>query len=156
MKRALIILLMAAVTRAFAEPADTMLGPGEAEGLIPAGPWQGNWLLRRDDPRIRTRGGSEALRLHVIHDAGSDVAELQWVAGPAVCEDPVGEPCEWIGAAGEVRALINETGLYAVLPVSADETDPLILHLPRAATDTPATLFSARGDLRYVVILNTD
>lgn len=136
-----------------AAPPEPTLRAAEADEPPRAGEWQGTWLLRREDSRIRTLGGSTALTLHIRHDTGSDAAAVRWLADRALCEDPVGEPCEWIGASGEARAVVNPRGLYAVLPVSADETDPLLLHMPRAASGTGATLLGARGDLHYSVLL---
>ncbi len=134
------------------EPADTMLSDAEQEGGAPAGEWQGNWRVVRDDPRIRTRAGAELARLHVIHDAGSRSALVQWVTGPAVCEDPMAEPCEWIAASGQAEmAAVATTGLYVVMPVSADSTAPLLLHLSAAADGAQGV--ATDGYLHYSLML---
>ena len=61
------------------EPASTMLSEAEQLASVPAGPWQGNWRVVRDDARIRTRGGTELARLHIIQDDGDASALVQWV-----------------------------------------------------------------------------
>lgn len=127
----------------------------------PPGPWQGNWRVTRDDPRIRTRAGAELARLHIIQQQGSRVLQLQWVAGRAMCEDPVGEVCEWAGAAGEsihARAM-KGGGLVAPLAVSADLDDPFTLRfarLPRKGHAVEGTLTSARGDIRWRVSIERE
>ena len=133
---------------AHAEPADTMLSPREAaqERAHAAGAWQGNWRVMREDARIRTRAAAEALHLHVIHDAGGDRAEVQWSAGRAICADPLAEPCEWIGAQGSARATVTPQGLYAVLPISTDETDPFFLHLAAPTAHVAHGLLLAARD----------
>ena len=137
------------------EPAHTMQSPAERASERAAahapGVWQGNWRVLRDDPRIRTRAGAELLRLHVLHHIGDTHAQVQWVAGRAICDDPLGEPCEWIGAQGTVtHATVAPGGLYAVLAVSADETQPFVLHLQPPADRGDALLFDASGDLRFI------
>ncbi|GAD23525.1 hypothetical protein [Acidovorax sp. MR-S7] len=125
------------------------------------GPWQGNWRVTRDDPRMRTRAGAELARLHIIQEQGSRVLELQWTAGRAMCEDPAGEPCEWAGAAGE-SAHARQTqggGLTAPLAVSADPDDPFTLHFvrrPKAGEAVQGTLSSTRGDIRWHVRIERD
>lgn len=152
---ALLLVLTAAGLRA-AEPAATMQSDAERASETAAGIWQGNWRVLRDDPRVRTRAGAEALRLHVIHDAGSDRAEVQWIAGRAICADPAAEPCEWIGQTGAVQAWVGAHGLYAVLPVAADAANPFVLHLARAQRGTSGALFDAYGELRYRVELTAE
>lgn len=151
--------LMAGVlcsTAATAESAASMQSVAEAAHSVPAGPWQGNWRVLREDTRIRTRGGGEALRLQVIHDAGSDHAQVQWVAGPAICEDPLAEPCEWIGASGEsLHAPVTDESLYLLLPLSADSLDPLLLHIP-SGPDSAGLLLSLNSGLRYRVRLSPE
>ena len=145
-------LLLAATARA--EPPETMLSAEEAARAIPAGPWQGNWTLSRDDPRLRTLGAQRALTLAVFHDAGIATADVDWLADRALCEPPDSEPCEWVGASGAATAVaITAQGLYAVLRVSSDETDPFFLHLapPAGGSEPTALLLSARGDLRLVL-----
>ena len=134
-----------------AEPPDTMLSAEEAAQAVPAGFWQGNWLLRRDDARLTTLGAQRALTLAIFHDQGSPTAQVDWLADRALCEPPTGEPCEWVGASGSASAVaITPQGLYAVLRVSADDSDPFFLHLvpPAAGREATALLLSARGDSR--------
>jgi len=118
------------------------------------GAWQGEWLVTRNDPRLASKAGRELLRLTIIHSEGEPHAEVHWGAGRAICEDPIGEPCEWIGASGvALQAIVSAGSLLALLPVSADETDPMLLHLAPPQRNRPAqgTLLNTRGDLRYVV-----
>lgn len=145
-------LLLAAAVRA--EPPETMLSAEEAARSIPAGPWQGDWTMRRDDPRLRTLGAQRALTLAVFHDAGSATADVDWLADRALCEPPDSEPCEWVGATGDATAVaITAQGLYAVLRVSGDESDPFLLHLapPTDGGEAAGLLLSARGDLRLAL-----
>lgn len=119
-------LLLAALSlsRALAqEDPRTMQSAAEAARVIPAGPWQGTWLLRRDHPALTTRGVQTALTLTVLHDRGARSATLHWQAERALCEPPMAEPCEWAGASGEARGVvIGDGGLLALLPVAADGT----------------------------------
>lgn len=140
------------------------MGYGQSAGeraleTVP-GPWQGNWRVTRDDPRIRTLAGAELARLHILQKQGSRVLQLQWVAGRAMCEDPVGEPCEWVGSVGEVRARQTQAGgLSALLAVSADQDDPFTLRFARRPVVGEAvqgTLSSARGDIRWRVSIERD
>ena len=132
------------------EPPQSMQSAAERALEVPAGPWQGEWIVVRDDPRIRTRAGAEALRLSIVHDAGSDRAGVQWIAGPAICDDPLAEPCEWVGARGQDdRAVVAPTGLYLRMPIPADESAPLALQLSRPA-EGPAGLLHG-NDVRYRV-----
>ena len=133
-------------------------GQSAAERALetPPGPWQGNWRVTRDDPRIRTRAGAELARLHVIQQQGSRVLQLQWVAGCAMCEDPAGEPCEWVGAAGESAQAreVKGGGLAAPLAVSADPDDPFTLRFarrPKKGQAAEGTLTNAHGDIRWRV-----
>lgn len=137
------------------EPTQAMQSAAEREDETPAGPWQGEWIVVRDDPRIRTRAGAEVLRLSIVHDAGSDRAQVQWIAGRAICDDVSGEPCEWIGASGQAdHAVVAPTGLYLRVPVSADESAPFQLHLAQPAAGAAGLLFD--DDLRYRVELATE
>jgi hypothetical protein len=122
----------------------------ERAGERAPGPWQGNWTVLRDDPRIRTLGGARMLQMQVIQDAGSDLAEVQWTADRAICEDPLDDPCEWIGSHGQtLQAVVGTSGLYVPLTLSADETDPFILHLSQPQATAPGLLFNVRGGIRY-------
>lgn len=137
------------------EPASTMQSEAEQLASVPAGPWQGNWRVVRDDARIRTRGGAELARLHIIQDDGDASALVQWVTGPAICEDPLAEPCEWVGHAGQAEhAAVAATGLYVLMPVSADASAPMLLHLTRPAEG--AVGFAYDGFLRYDIILERE
>lgn len=155
------LLLIAAAFLPLAALAEHGQSAAERALETPPGPWQGNWLVTRDDPRIRTRAGAELARLHVVQEQGSHVLQLQWVAGRAMCEDPGGEPCEWAGAAGEsTRARQTKAGgLTASLAVSADQDDPFTLHFarrPKAGQAAQGTLSSARGDIRWRVRIERD
>ncbi len=114
------------------------------------GPWQGNWALLRDDPRIRTRGGAATLRLHVIHDPAGPV-EVQWVADRGICEDPNAGPCEWVAAHGTGLATAAGPGALAVLlRISADPDDPFLLVLERSGDGRAAArLVSEKGGIAY-------
>lgn len=135
-------------------PAGTAAAASAAQGAA----WQGDWTVTRDDPRLRTRAGAELLRLHVEAEADAALA-VDWVAGRAICPEPLEAPCEWVGARGR-RAVAMPSGdsLLVVLPVSADEGDPLLLHLQRApgAVLADGVLLSARGELRYRVQAQTE
>ena len=138
---------------AAAESASDMQSAAEAAQEVSAGRWQGNWLVLREDARIRTRGGAETLRLHVFHDAGSEHAQVQWIAGRAICEDPLGEPCEWVGASGEsLRVPVTDDAMYLLLPLSADTQDAALLHVTMPTTGE-GLLLSLSGGLRYRVRL---
>jgi hypothetical protein len=127
------------------DPA-TMAAADEGVGHEAPGPWQGNWALTRDDPRLTTRASQALLRLAVIQSVGDATASVQWIADRAICPEPFDDPCEWIGAAGEVAGIVDAGGLYAVLPVAADPEDPFVLHL---AADGSGLLFSRDGRIRY-------
>jgi hypothetical protein len=133
----------------------------ERAQAVPAGPWQGNWRVTRDDPRIRTRGGAELARLHAMQDEGSSIVHLQWIAGPAICEDPTAEPCEWVGAKGETdrgRAT-GTSGLIAPLAVSADADDPFTLRfprLPKPGEAVPGSITNAKGGIRWRVYIERE
>ncbi|MBW6400098.1 hypothetical protein KPL78_19725 [Roseomonas sp. HJA6] len=135
---------------ALAEDSRTMQSARERAAESAPGPWQGNWVLLRDDPRIRTRGGAATLRLHVIHDAGGAV-ELQWIADRGICEDPNAGPCEWVGGNGTGRAVAAGGGALAVLlRISADPDDPFLLVLERSGEGrATARLVSEKGDIAY-------
>lgn len=124
-----------------------------AAGQMATTAWQGDWTVTRVDPRLRTRAGAELLSLHVA--AGPDATlAVDWAAGRAICPEPLEAPCEWVGARGQ-HAVAMQSGdsLLAVLPVSADEADPLVLHLHRSPGEALAAgvLLGARGELRYRV-----
>ena len=152
MRHALVAALLLAGTAlpAAAESARAMQSARERAAETAPGPWQGNWALLRDDPRIRTRAGALALRLHVIHDAEGTV-EVQWVADRGLCEDPNAPPCEWVRAQGEARAAAAGAGALAVLlRVSADPDDPFLLVLERGTDGRAAArLVSEKGGLAY-------
>lgn len=150
-----------------ASHADTLASSGHGQSAAersletPPGPWQGNWRVTRDDPRLRTRAGAELARLHIMQDQGSGELSLQWVAGRAMCEDPSGGPCEWSGAAGEsTRATATDQGgLRAQLAVSADIDDPFTLSFPRRPQGTEVVegwLSSARPGIRWRVSIERD
>jgi hypothetical protein len=144
------MLLALAAPAGAAERPETMQSARERAAETAPGPWQGNWVLLRDDPRIRTRGGAIALRLQVIHDAAGPV-ELEWVGDRALCEDPVAPPCEWVGAAGRgVAAAAGPGALAVLLRVSADPDDPFLLVLERSGDGrATARLVSEKGGLAY-------
>jgi hypothetical protein len=144
----LVFAALGGVPIATAEDPATMASPQELAAESPAGVWQGDWRLVRDDPRLRTRAASELLDLQVIHSARESTATLQWTARRAICPDPLDAPCEWIGASGESIAIIDAAGLYAVLPISADPEDPFVLHL---RPDGRGLLFSRSGEWRMVL-----
>lgn len=154
--RALVAALLCCASASVAhEPAHTMQSAAERALERPAGPWQGEWLVLRDDPRIRTRAGAEALRLSIVHDRGRDRAQVAWAAGRAICDDVMAEPCEWVGARGEVEhALVAPEGLYLRLAVSADASNPLLLHLPRPVQGAAGVLFD--DDVSYRVELERE
>jgi len=138
-------------------------GPSAAEFTLNTapGPWQGNWRVTREDPRVHTRAGAELARLHIIQQQDSRALELRWVAGRAMCEDPGGEPCEWAGATGESSGArqTRDGGLRAPLAVSADPDDPFTLHFarrPQAGEALAGTLRSARGEIRWRVRIERD
>jgi len=151
MRRLLALAAMACLARpALAENPRTMQSAAERAAESAPGPWQGNWALLRDDPRIRTRGGAATLRLHVIHDASGPVA-LQWVADRGICEDPNAPPCEWVGATGTGTAVAAGPGALAVLlRISADPDDPFLLVLERSGEGrATARLVSEKGGIAY-------
>ena len=57
------LLLIAAAFLPLAALAEHGQSAAERALETPPGPWQGNWLVTRDDPRIRTRAGAELARL---------------------------------------------------------------------------------------------
>lgn len=129
-----------------------MQSAAERAHEFPAGHWQGEWRVLRDDPRIRTRAGAEALRLSIAHDRGSERAQVAWTAGRAICADVMAESCEWVGAHGQVgQALVAPDGLYLRLAISADASNPLILHVPRPESGAAGMLFD--DDVSYRVEL---
>lgn len=151
---AIALLSTASATQAF-EPAHTLQSAAERALEVPAGPWQGEWIVLRQDPRIRTRAGAEVLRLSIVHDVGSDRAQVQWIAGRAICADVLGEPCEWIGARGQAdRAIVAPTGLYLRVAVSADQSAAFRLHLARPTMGAAGVLFD--DEVRYRVELATE
>lgn len=134
------------------EPAETMLSDAERAAAVPAGPWQGQWRVTRSDARLTTRASSELLVLTVFQDLGATTADVDWQAGRAICEDPLAEPCEWVGASGDAAATAISAGaLVAVMHISADESDPYLLHLAAPQPGRPAqgVLLNARGDWAY-------
>ncbi len=144
------MLVALAVPAQAAERPGTMQSARERAAEAAPGPWQGNWVLLRDDPRIRTRAGATALRLHVVHDAAGTVA-LEWAGDRALCEDPNAPPCEWVGAAGRgVAAAAGPGALAVLLRVSADPDDPFLLVLERSGDGrATARLVSEQGGLAY-------
>ena len=148
--RALVAALLCCASASVAhEPAHTMQSAAERALELPAGPWQGEWLVLRDDPRIRTRAGAEALHLSIVHDRGRDRAQVAWTAGRAICDDVVAEPCEWVGARGQVdHALVAPDGLYLRLAVSADASNPLLLHLAGPAQGAAGVLLDVEVSYR--------
>ena len=150
-----LIALGLALSATAQEPAWTMQSEEERNAPLATGPWQGNWMVIRADDRIRTRGGSVLARLHIIQDAGSDAAMVDWAAGPAICVDPLDDPCEWADSRGETStALASDTGLYVFLPVSADVSAPMLLHL--ASPEDGAAGVAYDGHLRYQVMLERE
>lgn len=142
---ALALIALATASGALEDPA-TMAAADEGVGQEAPGPWQGNWALTRDDPRLTTRAAQALLRLAVIQSEGDVIASVQWIADRAICPEPLDDPCEWIGASGELPGIVHAGGLFAVLPVSADPDDPFVLHL---AADGTGLLFSRDGRIRY-------
>jgi hypothetical protein len=146
----LALALLAGIPAVAAEPARTMQSARERAAETAPGPWQGNWVLLRDDPRIHTRGGAQTLRLHVIHDAAGPV-EVQWAGDRGLCEDPDAPPCDWVAAHGTGVAVAAGPGALAVLlRVSADPDDPFLLVLERGAEGrATARLVSEKGGIAY-------
>jgi len=119
----------------------------EDVGSEAIGSWHGTFQLDRDDLRIRTRGGSDMLRIQVIHSKNRPTATISWVAGRGICEDPVGDPCEWVGASGSGQAQVVNGDLVFALPVSADESDPFFVVMRRdKAGRMSGYLVNARSD----------
>ena len=112
--------------------------------------WAGTWLLERDDARIRTRAGAETLRIDLRPGAAGQVT-LRWTAGRGICEDPLGPPCEWVGARGSTTAVVaGPRVLVALLRVSADADDPFLLVLERGEAGRAAgQLVSEKGGIAY-------
>lgn len=136
------------------EPAETMLSDAERAAAVPAGPWQGQWRVTRSDARLTTRASSELLVLTVFQGADAATAAVTWLAGRAICEDPLAEPCETVGASGDAAtAAISAGALVAVLRISPDDSDPYLLHLAAPLSGRPAqgVLLNARGDWAYRV-----
>lgn len=132
------------------EPAETLQSPAERATETPAGPLQGRWRLLRIDPSLHTRAASEALLLEVIDDPVAARIELQWLAGRAICEAPLEEPCDWVGSSGQASEVVTQGGgLLAVLPLSAEQGDPMLLWLP--ALPGTGWMFNALGGFRYRV-----
>lgn len=130
------------------EPAETQQSRAERAAETAPGPWQGRWQVRRIDPRLHTRAASEALLLEVIDDPVATRIDLQWLAGRAICEAPLKNPCEWVGASGQASQVVADAGgLLAVLSVSADAADPWVLWLP--APPAAGWLINALGGIRY-------
>lgn len=122
----------------------------EAESGARPGIWQGNYQLDREDPRIRTRGGADLLRIQVIHSRGDAAITASWAAGRAICEDPTAEPCDWIGTNGTTRGRVIGDQIMVALPLSADEGDPLIVLIRRAGGQPlSGHIFNARGDFAW-------
>lgn len=124
------------------------------------GAWQGEWTVTRDHPALRTLAGSRLFELAVQHAEGSTEATVWWLAGPAICPDPLAdEPCEWVGASGGPLSLsLVEDRLIAVLPVSADADDPfvLVLDAPSPPDASRGALVSARGGVAWPVDARRD
>lgn len=137
------------------EKAETMQAP-QARGARanPPGAWQGQWLVTRDHPQIRTRAGALALRLDIEHDQANPAPRVQWAADRALCESPTASPCEWVGSSGvAASARLVDGHLLVVLRVSADDSDPMVVWLerPQQGRSASGTLISARGDLAYAL-----
>jgi hypothetical protein len=126
------------------------LSAQERARATPPDPWNGNWSLQRDDPRIRTRAGAATLRLQVIQDAAGRV-DVLWMADRGICEDPNAPPCEWVSARGTGVAVSAGAGSLAVLlRVSADPDDTFLLLLERGAGGrVTARLVSEKGGIAY-------
>lgn len=133
---------------AAAEPASAMQSAQERAGERPVGPWQGNWRIVRNDPRIRTRAGALVLRMQVVQDAGSAIAEVDWVTDRAICDDPMASPCEWVGQNGRQTALVVGTRRVMALPLSADASDPHWIQLDRPRVGAPGQLWAGFGSRR--------
>lgn len=121
------IALFAAAVAALAVSASAQ---EDAAGAAPS-EWQGNYTLTRIDPRIRTRAGADLIGMQVIHDRGARTATVSWDARRGICPDPVGQPCEWIGANGTDQARVIGDTLVLALRLSPDESDPAIMVLQR-------------------------
>ena len=118
------------------------------------GPWNGKWEVTRDHPQITTRGGAQALQLEIEHKAGNATPRVKWVADRGLCESPTAPPCDWIGNYGvAASARVVNGHLLAVLQVSADDSDPMVVWLekPQPGRSTPGTLISAKGNLAYTL-----
>lgn len=148
--------LLLALSAQALEPAHTMQSAAERAAETPAGRWQGHWLVLRDDPRIRTRAGAQALRLLVTHDASNAVAEVDWRAERAICDNPVAEPCEWVGQSGRQTGLIVGEALVISLPLSADSADPHWLRIDAPLPGAHGDLLTGFGTNRHTVELQAD
>ena len=157
-RAALLVLICTASTfgnaRAQGEPAHTMQSAAERASERPTGQWQGNYIVRRIDPRLTTLGASELLRVQVIQDRGAATATLDFAASRAICIDPLDDPCEWIGATEVVPAVITATGLYAELSIAVDRS--FFLHLSAPDNNAEAALFALDGEVNYSAVLERD
>lgn len=123
----------------------------EEVGSEAIGAWHGSFQLDRDDPRIRTRGGADLLRIQVIHSSGAPVATISWVAGRAICENPAAEPCDWVGASGTGQARVLQHDLVFTLSLSADAEDPVIVILRKPAGKRAhvGQMMNSKADFAY-------
>jgi hypothetical protein len=140
-------------------PVPAQEDPADQAPTAP-GVWQGEWTVTRDHPSLRTLAGSRLFELAIHHAEGSDEATLWWLAGPAICPEPLDpEPCEWIGATGGSLTLPLVAGrLVAFLPISADQDDPFVLVLdpPSRPGASSGALVSARGGVAWPVDARRD
>lgn len=136
----------------------------ENDGAIAPGDWQGNYVLTRSDPRIRTLAGADLIGMQVIQDRGASIATVSWDARRAICPDPEGDPCEWIGANGTDTARIIGDTLVLTLRLSPDESDPAILVMqrksgpaaPRRRLAGFVTNARADWDMQFVAVLQPE
>lgn len=136
------------------EPADKMATAEEGFPVSPPGPWQGDWVIRREDPRIRTLGGSELFRLQIVHDTEQNEVSVAWQAGRAICEDPLAPPCEWVGETGAVSTRPDdELRLDFTLLIGADQ-QAFHLALPHPSTPAASPVLT-HADLRYILSLES-
>ena len=127
--------------------APYVVGAQEEIGSEPVGAWHGTFQLKRDDPRIRTRGGADLFRVEIIHSKGQEGVDINWVAGRAICGDVAAPPCEWADASGIGRGRILAGDLVFTLPLSADGADPVIVILRRADRTNRKASIAAQGQL---------
>lgn len=146
---AALVLVAVLATPAWVQSAGGPAAREQADATA-AGPWNGNWSLKRDDPRIRTRAGAATLRLHIVYKASGQF-ELSWIADRGICEDPNAPPCDWAAARGLGFAVAAGPGaLAALLRISADPDDPFLLVLERGAEGrVTARLGSEKGGIAY-------